>query len=542
MISSINHKIKDFRLGRMMALLLLVIVGTSARAQSSRDSLVVDDGPRTKWMVRTNLIWWGTLTPNVGIDYQASPRWTLGITAGLNPWSLSNDKKWKHFLVAPEVRRFSQPLDRLRLPNSHPDYKSHTSYWGLNAFYSHYNVGNVTFPFGLYKEARDLRLQGDLAALGIFYGHTWRLSRLFRLEAEVGIGGGYTWYDKYECGHCGAKVGDDKKAFLVPKLALNIVLDPGRKGHFVERTPEPVEPVEPVVEKPVLNVSRLQATPTAVDRLMVSNPIVQDIADYRPYDRTRVMRRDSGALFVHFPMNSADLRREFRNNAGTLDRIVDITRQILADSASNVRLIQVVGFASVEGRQGFNEDLAQQRAVALRQYIQEQVDVPDTLFELNNGGEAWTELRDQLAEALENNSEDAESIRRAMAVIDEEADADRREQRLRRLDGGRVWNYLKKSMLADQRNSGYLRIFFDRVPDRQAEQINAASVLIQQERYDEALSILNKVREDSRSWNALAVCLYMTGHKDEALGYFRQAAAQGNADAAVNLRCLSGGL
>ena len=537
MISSINHKIKVFRWGRMVALLMLVIVSISAQAQSSRDSLVVDDGPRTKWMVRTNLIWWGTLTPNVGIDYQVSPRWTWGVTFGMNPWSLSNDKKWKHILVAPEVRRFSQPLDRLRLPSMHPDYKSHTSYWGLNAFYSHYNVSNVTFPFGLYKEVRDNRLQGDLVALGIFYGHTWRLSRLFRLEAEVGIGGGYTWYDKYECGHCGVKIGEDKKGFLVPKLALNIVLDPGRKGHYVERM---LEPVEPVVEKPVLTVSRLLAPVTVADRLMESNPIVQEIANYRPYDRTRVMRRDSGALFVHFPLNKADLRREFRNNAETLDRIVDITRQILADSASNVRLIQIVGFASVEGRQNYNENLAQQRAVALRQYIQEQVAVPDSLFELNNGGEAWSELKDQLAEALEKNSEDVEAIKRAMAVIDEEADADRREQRLRRLDGGRVWDYLKKSMLADQRNSGYLRIFFDRVPDRQAEQINAASALIQQERYDEALAILNNVRDDSRAWNALAVSLYMTGHKDEALGYFRQAAAQGNADAAANLQRLGG--
>ena len=127
-----------------------------------------------------------------------------------------------------------------------------------------------------------------------------------------------------------------------------------------------------------------------------------------------------------------------------------------------------------------------------------------------------------------------------MVIIDEEADADRREQRLRRLDGGRVWNYLKTSLLADQRNSGYLRIFFDRVPDRQAEQINAASALIQEERYEEALAILNKVREDSRAWNALAVSLYMTGHKDEALGYFRQAASQGNADAAANLQRLGG--
>ena len=143
-MSSINHKLNNMRLGRVVALCVSVVMSFVSQAQSSRDSLVVDDTPRTRWMVRTNLIWWATLTPNVGVDYQVSPRWTLGATFGLNPWSLSGDKKWKHFLVAPEVRRFNQPLDRLRLPSVHPDYKSHTSYWGINPFYIHYNVNNVT--------------------------------------------------------------------------------------------------------------------------------------------------------------------------------------------------------------------------------------------------------------------------------------------------------------------------------------------------------------------------------------------------------------
>lgn len=513
-------------------LICLLGIGNRITAQGHKDFVYVDSVAPSRVAVRTNLLWWGSLTPNVGFDYRLSPKWSLGANVGLNPWTFSDNKKWKHLLIAPELRHWNKQT-----------FQSPSSYWGLNAVWSHYNVGHVRFPLGLYQEVRDHRLQGDLAMLGAFYGRTWRLSRLFRLEAELGLGAGYAWYDKYECAVCGTKVGDDQKVFLAPKLALNLVLDPGRKVR-VER-PVIIEPADTFVleveEKPVLKSSMLKPQ-TQGDVLMADNAVLQEYSQYKPYDRTRVMRRDSGALFVHFAQGKALLGRDFRQNGETLDRIVSITRQIMTDPKSNVRLIQIIGFASVEGRVQTNETLAQQRAEALKHYVQEQTGAADSLFELNNGGEAWAEFRDQLAEMVEQGSGDAAAhraeLREVLALIDGEADADRREQRLRRMNGGRTWQYIKQSVLADQRNSGYLRIYFDRVPDRQAEQINQAAGLLQQERYDEALSILNKVREDQRSWNALGVALYMTGRRAEAIGYFQQAAAQGDADARENLRQL----
>ena len=94
--------------------------------------------------------------------------------------------------------------------------------------------------------------------------------------------------------------------------------------------------------------------------------------------------------------------------------------------------------------------------------------------------------------------------------------------------------YIKNELLPDQRNSGYLRIYFDRVPDAKAEAINQAVRLMQDGRYGEALPILNNVREDERSWNALGVTLFETGQREQALDYFRRAAANGNADARQN--------
>lgn len=259
------------------------------------------------------------------------------------------------------------------------------------------------------------------------------------------------------------------------------------------------------------------------------NPVLQHISKYRPYDNTRILRKEKGALVVHFPLDKSELRHDFRNNGPTLDRIVSITRDIMADTTSTVKVIQIIGLASVEGPVKRNRALAGRRAEALRRYVQGRVPTPDSLYECVNGGEAWTELRDQIAD------EQSEWRDRLLDIIDNEPDADRRERRIKTLDGGKAYDYLKENVLKDQRNSGYLRIYYDYVPDTAARTINAATALLRQERYDEAKRMLLTVKADPRSWNALGVALYMTGNEDAAVSYFRKSAGVGNRQAKENL-------
>ena len=266
--------------------------------------------------------------------------------------------------------------------------------------------------------------------------------------------------------------------------------------------------------------------------LQRNNPVLQHISQYRPYDNTRILRKEKGALYVHFPLNKSTLLHDFRDNAATLDRIVSITRQIMADSTSSVKLIQIIGLASPEGSVKRNNLLAQNRAAALRDYIKQNVDVPNSMFELCNGGEAWTELSDQIADSQ------IEGRDQLLYIIDTEKNPDERESKMKRLNGGKTYKYLKDNVLSDQRNSGYLRIYYDYVPDAAAKTINHASELLREERYAEALVELRRVESDPRAQNALGVALYMTGRKEESLRHFRAAAALGNAEALRNLEQL----
>ena len=522
-----------------------------------------------RFTLRNNLLYDLTLTPNLSADFQLGhSRWTLGGTVGYNPWwhhgdtrshaifrrgdaaGLDEKVQWRHLLIMPEARYWfgkteSQEASADENRSQGPLYRS---FFGINAFYSHYNVGNVRFPFGMYKKVRSRRLQGNAYAVGASVGHIWHLAGAFYLEGELGLDVGITKYKEYECTHCGDQLGENTKPFLVPKAGLSLVFAPGKKVEQPILPPPPVSvDTDTIVVPPFEPV--LAVVPEfggVADSLMKTHPVLQHKSQYRPYDETRILRKEEGALYVHFPLDKYDLRRDFRDNAPVLDQIVEITRLIMADSTSSVSCIQVIGLASIEGRLPHNQDLSRNRAIALQNYIQQHVTVPDNLFETIAGGEAWTEFRDQINDELstkykvqstkgEPTKEDLEALLR---IIDTEKDLDKREQQIRRMNGGRTYAYLKEHLLADQRNSGYIRIYWDHVPDVKAQLINQASQLVQQEKYQEALRLLQDVKSDPRSYNTLAVALYQTGNHAEALRYFRLAAAAGNAQAQKNLEQL----
>ena len=87
-------------------------------------------------------------------------------------------------------------------------------------------------------------------------------------------------------------------------------------------------------------------------------------------------------MYVHYPVNRSYLDTLYRTNNETLDKIVELTARVSADSAAEVRFIEIIGLASPEGPIAFNIRLAQRRAEALARYIQGRTGYPDSLFRL----------------------------------------------------------------------------------------------------------------------------------------------------------------
>ncbi len=166
--------------------------------------------------VKTNLAYWATTTPNVGVEITLAPKWTIDLSGGYNPWTFSDNKKWKHWLVQPELRYWLCE-------------KMGGHFVGLHLNGGQYNIGNIDAGFKLlgtdFSALKDSRYEGWFVGAGVSYGYAWMLSRHFNIEAEIGVGYNYSRYDRFECATCGSRIEKDKSHNYVgpTKAAINLV-------------------------------------------------------------------------------------------------------------------------------------------------------------------------------------------------------------------------------------------------------------------------------------------------------------------------------
>ena len=169
-----------------------------------------------KAAVKTNLLYDATTTINLGVEIGLAPKWTLDISGNYNPWTFSNNKKWKHWLVQPEARYWFCN-------------KMMGHFLGFHAIGGQYNVGNINANFKFlgtdFSKLKEHRYEGWFIGAGVAYGYAWALSRHWNLEAELGIGYTYSKSDVYKCEKCGEKVEEGKGHHYVgpTKAAVNLV-------------------------------------------------------------------------------------------------------------------------------------------------------------------------------------------------------------------------------------------------------------------------------------------------------------------------------
>ena len=192
---------------------------------------------------------------------------------------------------------------------------------------------------------------------------------------------------------------------------------------------------------------------SAPERL--NSPLLAPYTTYRPYSTDDVLSKDSTALYIYFEKDSFVIDRAFSRNAAVLDSIIYLVSELMKDTLSEMKMIQIVGFASFDGPLRRNERLAQNRAQALKDYIQTNLNVPDSLFEVNSGGEAWSEL----AWAVEQS--DFKLKNQVLRIIREEKDPTQRERRLREQNYGWTYVFLRDQLLARYRNAGYIKVYYD---------------------------------------------------------------------------------
>ena len=69
-------------------------------------SLIIPRSSAQTLALRTNLLYDATLSPNLGVEVRLDSTWSAGINVGFNAWDIdkSKNKKWRHILIAPNIR------------------------------------------------------------------------------------------------------------------------------------------------------------------------------------------------------------------------------------------------------------------------------------------------------------------------------------------------------------------------------------------------------------------------------------------------------
>ena len=341
-------------LRQVLALALLLLVCSTAQAQQT-------------WSLKNNLLYDATLTPNLGIEGKVGKRSTLQLFYGLNPWKFSETKKLRHWSLMPEYRYWLSD-------------KGPFGGWftGVHALGGEFNVGGDVWPISFVKTLKENRYEGWFIGGGLTIGHAWRLSDHWNLEAALGVGYIRFKYDKYANEWCGPLLESKPYNYVGPtKLALNI-------SYVFGKQPQPI-----IVE----------LEPELVP-MPVAEPYKPDyhLAYLEPKAEQEKARNLKGQAYLDFVVNKTDIRRDYRRNAEELRKVEETINVVRQDPNITITHIGIHGYASPEGSYASNARLAEGRAQAFKDYVQQLINVPSRLFSVASTPEDW----EGLERALDN--------------------------------------------------------------------------------------------------------------------------------------------
>lgn len=158
--------------------------------------------------VKTNLLYDATTTLNLGCEVAVQKHFTVDVSGNYNPWTFSDDKSIKHWLVQPEVRYWI-----LEAFNGH--------YIGVHGQYADYDIAGQKLPFGMKS---DFCYDGNAYGGGISYGYHLYLSPRWNVEFTIGAGYTYFEYDKYTYPKGEEKIGRFRNNYWgLTKAGISIV-------------------------------------------------------------------------------------------------------------------------------------------------------------------------------------------------------------------------------------------------------------------------------------------------------------------------------
>lgn len=159
-----------------------------------------------RFALKNNLLGDATLSFNLATELRISKRYTLDLGMSYNPWTLNNNRKFKHLLIQPELRTWlCEPF--------------YGHFFGIHSTFAVFNVGNIDIG-----SLKGHRYEGYLGGVGFSYGYHWVLSPRWSIEATLGFGYLYMDYDRFKAIRCGELEKSHHKHYVGPtKIGISFV-------------------------------------------------------------------------------------------------------------------------------------------------------------------------------------------------------------------------------------------------------------------------------------------------------------------------------
>lgn len=185
----------------------------------------------------------------------------------------------------------------------------------------------------------------------------------------------------------------------------------------------------------------------------LSQPVVlKPLLTYQtPKAETIKARSLEGKAFLDFPVNKITIYPDYRNNPQELRAIRETVESVRNDKYATITEVWIKGYASPEGSYANNTYLAENRAKALRDYVKGLYHFDQAAFTVDFEPEDWAGLESRL-EAMDLADKDE-----LLAIIraGEPADLDKKEWKLKTLNGGASYKILLRDVYPALRHSDY---------------------------------------------------------------------------------------
>jgi outer membrane protein OmpA-like peptidoglycan-associated protein len=252
------------------------------------------------------------------------------------------------------------------------------------------------------------------------------------------------------------------------------------------------------------------------------------------------------SLNIGFAQGSARINLNSFNNYTALGEVISIL-QSKQDVVLQGR-IEITGTASPEGSEALNYELAQKRALAVRNYILDNVYwLRPANFNIVNGGQNWEGLYKLVEESrMPGGWEVLDIIENTPPGIDVVNNVSRKKF-LMELHQGRTWKYMEAHFFPQLRGAASITVYTPVPKGSKASTVPPAeNTAIINRAIDRAaardaagaLALLMPVSNDARAWNPMGVAFVVEGDLARAKEYFGKAAAAGYTEAQSNLEQL----